>query len=776
MASESDPGGGVGGTRYDRVLLLLAPTRNRRLLAEWLRADPDYDPVTTTPGDRIETEFDLVVTDLGSLPSATREIRAHKRAERPGFRPCLVLVPDVDTGGSGDGFAALDDIEKENGGRVADDVIATPVRKRELKRRMEMLLRTRRLSGKLAARTEQYRELVQVLPDGVVVVRDGTVVWANEAATAVFDATDVGTLVGSGNETPTAPDTLAGDGTDGETASPSPSPSGSSDDDGPSLVGRRFIELVAPEDRERVTTALAAIRAGETGEVGRFFEAGLETADGQAVDAEVAGVRVRYGGAPATQLVVHDLTERKRRERRLALYRRAMDEAAIGISITGPTEADTPVVYANDHLARLTGRSREELLGRNLRQLQVDETDSETVDRLSEAIREERPVAVEIRNERAGDGYWWNALQITPVRDDDGEVTHYLGFQRDVTERKRREHELERDRRVLRAAGDPILTVDRGGEITYANDAVADLTGYPVDRLEGADVGSVLDERNRATARRAIEELRANDPDGDRTVEVTVETASGRVRFCEANLALLPPDENGDGGGAVAVLTDVTERRYRNQRLTVLDRVLRHNLRNGMGVVLGHAHRLKKGDDPTRHVDPIIEAAEELVGLAEDVRRFRDALSAEGSPTVTDLTETVETVVGKCRRKFPTADIEVDVPDRVLARVPPRFDLAVGELVDNAVEHNDRETPHVLVTLEPENGTVELVVEDDGPGIPEEERVVGEVGESALEHSSGIELWLVRWLVQRVGGELAFEDNDPRGTIARLRVPAENGN
>ena len=131
------------------------------------------------------------------------------------------------------------------------------------------------------------------------------------------------------------------------------------------------------------------------------------------------------------------------------LKRRALDAIDIGVVIAEATE-DTPTVFTNEGFGRITGYDPEELLGRNCRVLQGPDTDERPVASMREGIREERPISVVLRNYRKDGTEFWNEVDIAPVHDDDGEVTHFIGFQRDVTERKQLQAELETAQQSLR--------------------------------------------------------------------------------------------------------------------------------------------------------------------------------------------------------------------------------------------------------------------------------------------------------------------------------------
>jgi PAS domain S-box-containing protein len=127
----------------------------------------------------------------------------------------------------------------------------------------------------------------------------------------------------------------------------------------------------------------------------------------------------------------------------LRLKERAMDEAPVGITVSDATVPDTPLVYVNDAFERITGYDRAAVLGRNCRFLQGERSDPEAIDEMGSAIREKRPTTVEVLNYRKDGAPFWNEVSIAPIRDSTGVVTHYVGFQTDVTDRKRAEVEVE---------------------------------------------------------------------------------------------------------------------------------------------------------------------------------------------------------------------------------------------------------------------------------------------------------------------------------------------
>nr|AML76429.1 putative LOV domain-containing protein [Chaetopeltis orbicularis] len=137
-------------------------------------------------------------------------------------------------------------------------------------------------------------------------------------------------------------------------------------------------------------------------------------------------------------LVQQDVTDRKAAEAAFLLRDHALSNLSEGITIADPNMPDSPIVYINDAFSRITGYSREEVLGRNCRFLQGPETDPDAIDRIRSAIRDGRSLTVEVLNYRKNGEKFWNLLSITPVRDKNGRLISLIGVQSNITELIRR--------------------------------------------------------------------------------------------------------------------------------------------------------------------------------------------------------------------------------------------------------------------------------------------------------------------------------------------------
>ena len=235
-------------------------------------------------------------------------------------------------------------------------------------------------------------------------------------------------------------------------------------------------------------------------------------------------------------------------------------------------------------------------------------------------------------------------------------------------------------------------------------------------------------------------------------------------------------DAEGQLGGYALVLRDVTDRRAYEQRLQVANRVLRHNLRNDMNVIQGLADQIESGeaDDPAAVASRIQSKVAGVVETSEKVREMtRLELSSGDDASTVDLSAAASAALARFDAPA-DATVEAALPGPVFAGVADESALAtaLANLLENAIEHNEGE-PWVRIRTESHGGSASLYIDDDGPGIPAEEReVLHRESETPLKHSQGLGLWLASWSARAAGGELTIVSTGPEGTTVRIAFPA----
>lgn len=220
--------------------------------------------------------------------------------------------------------------------------------------------------------------------------------------------------------------------------------------------------------------------------------------------------------------------------------------------------------------------------------------------------------------------------------------------------------------------------------------------------------------------------------------------------------------------------TDVTGKRCREQQVRVLNRVLRHNLRNDMNIILGNVEGLLADtDDPqaATAAAEIKQAAKSLVELGDTAGALRETWD-ESEPTAVDLVRVARRIQQEVRQETPSVNIGIQSPERCWANGDSRLVTAISELVENAIEHTPEGTA-IDLRIEPGEEWARLSVIDDGPGLPASERaVLSGASETPLEHGSGLGLWIVNWIVSISGGQLDVDTGERCRTTVTVSLPA----
>lgn len=309
---------------------------------------------------------------------------------------------------------------------------------------------------------------------------------------------------------------------------------------------------------------------------------------------------------------------------------------------------------------------------------------------------------------------------------------------------------------VLDSMDDAVLVVDDEGHVLRTNAVARETFGVDEATVTGGPLVSVVDCRPAALT------------DG---ATVTLPTTGGRRTFAVTRSTVR--DRTDAERGYALVLRDVTRRQTREQRLDVFNRILRHNLRNDATKIIGNARLIGDGGDPEQCADRIVDTTRELVGAAERARELDRIVEAPADATA-DLAPLVASVVEEVRETYPEVSVSTAVPDDVTVDASrDTVAVALRNVVENAAAHNDADDPLVVVSVDATADGVTVAVADNGPGIPDHERAVVERGEEdPLEHGSGLGLWTTQWAITAAGGSLSFGENDPRGAVVTLSLPA----
>ncbi|QIN84064.1 PAS domain S-box protein [Rubrobacter tropicus] len=177
------------------------------------------------------------------------------------------------------------------------------------------------------------------------------------------------------------------------------------------------------------------------------------------------------------------------------LLDRAVAASSNGIVITDPKVPDNPIVYVNPAFERISGYPADEVMGRNCRFLQNGEHDQPALDELRAALREERECRVVLRNYRKSGALFWNELYVSPVHDEKGRLTNFVGVQNDITDRRRIEEVLreseERFRATFEHAAVGAAQISTEGRWLRVNRRLCEIVGYTEEELLEKTFGDI---------------------------------------------------------------------------------------------------------------------------------------------------------------------------------------------------------------------------------------------------------------------------------------------
>lgn len=322
-----------------------------------------------------------------------------------------------------------------------------------------------------------------------------------------------------------------------------------------------------------------------------------------------------------------------------------------------------------------------------------------------------------------------------------------VGSFREATSHIRRESELESKKNQLRMLIDalpiPVTIYDSDGKIKIWNQECADIIGYPSEVMRGETHSFFRDSNEYEDL--IVESLNGESFDGKRT---DVRSADGRRIPIE--LYTEPVYKNGELDSLIAISMNVSDREQRKRQLNVLQRVLRHNLRNKMTVIKGWMEKMKEDGCTERSLSKVDEASNSLLKLTDQVQDIRSTINSDDAVTPVDIQDFDSEI------NDDNLVTEYDIEDE--KRVPSRSLLSMKYLADRCL-NGDEKT--VSVRFESDENSVLMDIRSRDELLEQSEISYLDDGmETPLDHSDDLKIAHVYILIKSVGGDiLSSEEN-----------------
>jgi PAS domain S-box-containing protein len=322
--------------------------------------------------------------------------------------------------------------------------------------------------------------------------------------------------------------------------------------------------------------------------------------------------------------------------------------------------------------------------------------------------------------------------------------------------------------------GDPVVEielVDHTPVVRAVNPAFEAVFGYDREAVVGASLNDFIVPEDAVAESDRFDRRTAQGKHN--TGIVTRQTATGPREFLYRGV----PYERDGGQYAFAIYTDITDQRRYERHMQVIHRLLRHDLRNDLQVVLAAADQVtERAQQPAvaELGETITTHARQLLASGEETRTVERILVDDHEPEPTDVAALARSVA-TTEETVHGVPVTTVLPDHLLVEGVPWLRDAVAALVENGIIHGG-DSPGVEVSARKRRDRVAVEVADDGPGIPRSVR--GPVFEDSditqLQHNTGIGLWLARWVVEACGGHLGYERSDGRTRVRLWLRPAES--
>jgi PAS domain S-box-containing protein len=466
------------------------------------------------------------------------------------------------------------------------------------------------------------------------------------------------------------------------------------------------------------------------------------------------------------------------------------------VIITDAQQPDHPVIYVNAAFEHITGYAAHEVVGRNCRFLQGPQTDAAAVQRIRTAIRSGQGVVETLLNHRKDGSVFVNHLVVSPIRDAEQRLTHFVGVQADVTTQKKSEDSLrvseERYRLLAENSTDMIGRTSIGGKRLYLSPASRELLGYEPEELINSHVLDIAHPDDAAMVETSLKNL-LSSASGHQTVTYRLRHKDGHWVWLESRRRLVR-DEHGRPVEFVSVARDVNQRLLLEEQLRQAQKMeavgqltggLAHDFNNLLTVILGNAEILaeKAQDQELRGLAEMIQsAAERGSDLTQKLLSFGRRQSL--TPKALSLREVLSNLEGLLRRVL-GEHIELDIraPESRWLALADRAQLesAILNLTVNARDAMPTggvlriETDEVAPGRGMDVHSLSITVSDTGTGM----------APAVLKHAfepffttkdmgkgSGLGLSMVYGFAQQSGGHVWISSRVGTGTSVTIVLPA----
>lgn len=514
-----------------------------------------------------------------------------------------------------------------------------------------------------------------------------------------------------------------------------------------------------------------------------------------------------YGKTYVMALVV-DITERQANEKNLTLRSMALQSASNGIVISDALAKDNPIIYFNPAFQSLTGYDSEEILGTNCRFLQSEDRDQEGIINMRNAIKKGESCQAILKNYKKDGTMFWNDVSVTPIKDKRGVVTHYIGIQNDITERKQLEDERNYLSKIFDDSLNEIYVFDKKTlKFINVNYGARKNMGYTLDELKEMTPVDILPDFTNKKFKNLLGSLVKNI---DQKIEFEAihqrKNGSTYPVFVNVEMAVF-----GDREVFIAIILDITEQRNYtkeledtvalrtaqlekalekekelNQLKTKFLTLVSHEFKTPLSTILTSTILLSKyssqiqEEKRDKHIKTIKDKVEYLDNILNDFLSIEKLETGKVNYKISTfmLSKVLNEVIYNANMILKTGQ-QIKYPENIedisLTQDQKIIELALSNLVHNAIKYSSE---HTVVDIDIKQGASDttFVIKDCGIGIPEKDQknIFNRYfrAENAITiQGTGIGLNIIKSHIENLGGAISFKSKENEGSSFKFSIP-----
>ena len=569
------------------------------------------------------------------------------------------------------------------------------------------------------------------------------------------------------------------------------------------LNTRKILEIVHPEDRKKVIKLFISNLKGDISKSG--FQFRIIKKNGEIAWVEVLNNLINYEGKPALLGTMLDITDRIKAEQR----NRIMSQLLLSLNdAVVLTDENGNILEVNDAFCRITGYSKDEVIGKNPRILKSGFHDANFYKEMWDSILTKGYWKGEIINKKKNGEFYFALLSISSIKDEVHGLTYYLGIQSDITERKKAEEQIRYQANLLENVNDAIIAADLNYRITSWNKAAEKMYGYKAEEVIGKEISEVVKVEFPGLTREQVRQILQEK--GFWQGEAIHYNRFGEKIYVSSSLSIIR-DINGNPIGTVGINRDITEQKKAEEKLKLYAEQLEianaqlqelnklkseflantsHELRTPLNSIIGFLNLIKEGlyeskEEMMQFVDNALMSARHLLNIINDILDIAKIEAGKLELTIEDVevSELLQEVwtLSHVQAEQKKLEYRIIYPEKPIFIRGDRNRLKqiLLNLIGNSIKFTHKGGVTVKAEVFEEKGHCQFSVIDTGIGISKEkqaklfQKFVQADGTTTRKYGgTGLGLAITKSLVEMMGGVIElFSEGEGKGTTVTFTIP-----